>query len=117
MKIPGGHNLFADSTNASSYDVLHGALTSSQATANLPSTGGNYAVAAMTNLWFSWAKYYQENNPGAKPTPVLQMLMSQRNVQTFPIKTDPGDPGDRARARDFSQLVWDVRNRSAQTRT
>jgi hypothetical protein len=45
LKIPGGDNLFADSTNASSYDVLHGVLTSSQATANLPSTGGNYAVA------------------------------------------------------------------------
>jgi hypothetical protein len=110
LKIPGGHNVFADSTNASSYDVLHSTLTSSQATANLPSTGGNYAVSAMTNLWFSWAKYYQQNNPAAEPTPVLQMLMSQPNVQTFPIKTDPGIPPDFARAQAFSQLVWDVMN-------
>ena len=110
LKIPGGHNLFADSVNASSYDVLHSTLTSSQATANLPSTGDNYAVGAMTNLWFSWAKYYQQNNPGAAPTPVLQMLMSQPNVQTFPIKTDPGNPGDLARANAFSQLVWEVMN-------
>jgi hypothetical protein len=110
LKIPGGHNVFSDSTNASSYDVLHSTLTSSQATANLPSTGGNYAVAAITNLWFSWAKHYQENNPGAKPTPVLQMLMSQPNVQIFPIQTDPGNPGDLARAKAFSHLVWDVMN-------
>jgi hypothetical protein len=110
LKIPGGHNVFADSVNASSYDVLHSTLTSSQATANLPSTGGNYAVAAMTNLWFSWAEYYLAHNPGVNPTPVLQKLMSQPNVETFPIKTDPGNPGDLARAEAFSQLVWDVMN-------
>jgi hypothetical protein len=110
LKIPGGHNIFAESVNASSYNVLHSTLNSSQATANLPSTGDNYAVGAMTNLWFSWAKYYQQNNPGATPTPVLQMLMSQPNVQTFPIETDPGNPGDLARANAFSELVWDVMN-------
>jgi hypothetical protein len=110
VKIPGGHNIFAESVNASSYNVLHSTLTSSQATANLPSTSDNYAVSAMTNLWFSWAKYYQQNNPGATPTPVLQMLMSQPNVQTFPIKTDPDNPGDLARANAFSKIVWDVMN-------
>ena len=56
------------------------------------------------------AKYYQQNNPGATPTPVLQMLMSQPNVQTFPIETEPGNPGDLALANAFSQLVWEVMN-------
>jgi hypothetical protein len=110
VKIPGGDNVFAESTNASSYDVLHSNLTSSQLTKFLPSTGDNYAVDAIANLWFSWAEYYQKNNPGVQPTPVLQMLMDQPNLNTFPIKTDPNKPEDLARAKALSQIVWDVMN-------
>jgi hypothetical protein len=110
LKVPGGDNVFAESPNASSYDVLHSNLTSSQMTKVLPSTNGNYAVQAITNLWFSWAKYYEQNNPDAKPTAVLQTLLDQPNVKTFPIKSDPSNPQDATRAEEFSAVVWAVMN-------
>ena len=51
-------------------------LTSSQQTGVLPGNGGNYAVNAITDLFFSWARFYEENNPGrhadAEPRDALQ---------------------------------------------
>jgi hypothetical protein len=106
-KIPGGANVFAESTNASSYDVLHSNLTSSQMTKNLPSTNGNYAVDAIANLWFSWAKYYLKINPNAQGT-VLKKLLTSPNLKTFDIKIDTSTPTDLTRANAFAQIVWDV---------
>ena len=111
LKIPGGNNVFQESANGTSYPTAtpHSNLTSSQQTPNLPSTNGNYAVDAIANLWFSWAKYYQTKvNPSATPTPVFQKLMNASNLKTFNIQT--GDATDVARARAFSQLVWNVMN-------
>jgi hypothetical protein len=112
VKIPGGNNLFQESAGASSYDALAAMLSSSQLTGVLPSNGGNYAVNTITNLFFSWAKFYQQNNPGAQPTAQLATLMNEPNVQTFPIQTR--GPQDMQQALAFSSTVWAVMNAFSQ---
>ena len=108
LKIPGGNNLFQQSVSASSYDPNAPMLTSSQQTGVLAGNGGNYAVNAITDLFFSWAKFYEEHNPGATPTPNLATLFNEPNVQTFAIKTS--GPQDLKRAEAFSATVWSVMN-------
>jgi hypothetical protein len=111
FKIPGGNNVFQESANGTSYPTAtpYNNLTSSQPTDTLPGTNGNYAVDAIANLWFSWAKYYKTQvNTSATPTPVFAKLMEATNLKTFDIQT--GDATDVSRARAFSQTVWDVMN-------
>ncbi len=112
LKIPGGNNLFQQSVSASSYDPNAPMLTSSQQTGVLPGNGGNYAANAITNLFFSWAKFYEEHNPGATPTQNLATLFNEPNVQTFAIKTS--GPQDLKRAEAFSATVWSVMNAFSQ---
>jgi hypothetical protein len=119
IKFPAGYNVFAESVGTSSYNTARGLLTSSQKYLVIPSNADNYAVRDMTDLWFSWLKYYLTTVPNAQaPSAELTTLMNEKNVQTFPINTngpnwtllDGQTISDAQFAQAFSTTVFNVMN-------
>ena len=124
VKIPGGANIFADSVSTNIYNINTPLLTSSQQTAVTPAAGNNYAAQDITNLFFSWADFYQKNYSilpqyGLPQIPANAQLSqflatgpgtirAQDNVQSFPIQytTKPGN-NDLPHALGFATLVWE----------
>ena len=117
VKLQGAYNLVALSGSPSSFNPNLPYATSSQATGNLagaPSNNVNYAAKAIDRLFFSWAQFYQQQFKGTKnylpPTPQLKAILNtgltQASVTPFAIKTS--GPQDLARAKAFSQTVWNA---------
>ncbi len=129
IKIPGGYNIFALSASTSSYNINVPMLTSSQQTSVTPAANNNYAAQAITNLFFSWANFYQQmwadpakyHPPGkeipAAPGSTLAQFMipaagnpdsiqAQDNVQPFQIRYNATGKYDLAHAEAFATLVW-----------
>jgi len=117
VKLQGAYNLIALSASPSSFNPNLPYATSSQTTGNLagtPSNNVNYAAKAIDRLFFSWAEFYEQHFKGTKdylpPTPELKAILktglTQANVTPFPIKTS--GPQDLARAKAFSQTVWNA---------
>ena len=124
IKIPGGYNVLELSAATSAYNINSPMLTSSQQTSVTPAANNNYAAQAITDLFFSWAKFYQQmwadqakyHPPGTeiKASPELKQFLStaadsiqaQDGVQTFPIRYDATGKYDLAHAEAFATLVW-----------
>ncbi len=124
IKIPGGYNILELSAATSAYNINSPMLTSSQQTSVTPAANNNYAAQAITDLFFSWAKFYQQmwadqakyhpTGTEIKASPELKQFLStaadsiqaQDGVQTFPIRYDATGKHDLAHAEAFATLVW-----------
>lgn len=107
VKLPGGYNVFALSVASSSYDVLQNMLTSSAQHNPVPASPAdapNYAVKTITNLWFSWAKYWlalpENSSLGGWPS-ALSKLLADVTFRAI-------EPADAGRAKKFAEKVYNV---------